>query len=91
MIGSYSISSTENAGCLAARTGCPSGQVGHIRALVRLLDQYGFHNVAFAIAKCASDGRDDPLVDLEMDGFVKLAKRLLKNEMPTELDACVAK
>ncbi len=89
------ISSSGTIVCLATSEPRHSGQVVSLfkqvtrespventRALVRMLDHAGYHNLAFAIMKCAGGGDESPLKHQEMNEFINMAKRLLKNEMP---------
>ncbi len=63
-------------------TKLPGNRAEFTRALVEILDGRGFHNLAFAIMKCATDDAENPLVNKEMDEFIRLAKTLLMEEIP---------
>lgn len=58
----------------------PTGKSEFLRALVGLLDNAGYHNVAFAIARCADDYADNVVVNSELEGFLSLAKNLLSEK-----------
>jgi len=50
-----------------------------VRGLVHTLDGCGYHNLAFAISKCATDKPQSEQAEVEQREFVELAKKLLKN------------
>ncbi len=47
------------------------------RALVEMLDSRGYHNLAFAVMRCANDNNENEQTVREMAGFIDMATRFL--------------